>query len=51
MDNKKLDVLKGVEYARLSDEQQARLREFESRFNSEFGEDFNIMVMKKENED
>jgi hypothetical protein len=48
MDNKRLEVLKNVEYANLNREQQARLKEFESRFNSEFGEDFNIMVMKKD---
>lgn len=48
MDNKRLEVLKNVEYANLNMEQQSRLKEFESRFNSEFGEDFNIMVMKKD---
>ncbi|MCM0648487.1 hypothetical protein NBE98_08875 [Clostridium swellfunianum] len=50
MDKKQINAFENVQYAKLSEQQLKKLREFESKFNYEFGVDFNIMAMKNENE-
>ncbi len=50
MNRKETEALKEINYANLNSDQERKLRDFESRFNSEFGEDYNILVMKKEKE-
>lgn len=47
MDKKEMKALQGVDYAALTQEQERKLRQFEAKFNEEFGEDFNILVMDK----
>ncbi|MBL4934829.1 hypothetical protein JK636_03550 [Clostridium sp. YIM B02515] len=47
MDKKEIKALQDVDYAVLTQEQQNKLREFEAKFNEEFGEDFNILIMDK----
>jgi hypothetical protein len=48
MDKKYLDPLKELDFANLSKAQEERLRDFENKFNNEFGLDYYFMVMKKE---
>ena len=38
----------GLEYANLQESQEKRLREIEMQFNSEFGTDYYLMVLKKD---
>jgi hypothetical protein len=47
MEHKYMDVLKELNYADLSKEQELKLRELEKEFNNEFGKDFYFMVMER----
>jgi hypothetical protein len=48
MEEEHMKPLEELDYALLKEEQEKRLREFEKKFNYEFGTDFYFMVMKKD---
>lgn len=50
MDDTYLKSLKPLDYAKLSSEEEAKLRQLEKSFNTEYGEDYYFMVMKRSNE-
>lgn len=47
MDSKFMNSLKELDYAFLSSEQEARLRELEGQFNNEFGTSLYFMAMDR----
>jgi hypothetical protein len=48
MKNDNLDAFKELKYANLDKDQESKLREFEKKFNEEFGMDSYFMVMERD---
>ncbi|WP_156939775.1 polynucleotide phosphorylase [Clostridium lundense] len=46
--NSNTDSNKKLEFANLQEQQQKRIKEVESQFNTEFGTDYYLMAMKKD---
>lgn len=47
MDKKYLKSFENIDLANLNKEQEEKLRQLETQFNTEFGKDFYFMVMDK----